>query len=64
VTHGSSLCLNLIHSTPLNLGGFLPWLLDLKEHCTPVLKAEQVGNSGQLVRPAVDLHDPPALLLG
>jgi hypothetical protein len=64
VTHGSSLCLNLVHPLALNLGGLFPRLLHLKEHRTPVLQAQQVWHARQLVRPAVNLHDPPALLFG
>jgi hypothetical protein len=56
--------LDLVHAPPLNLGRLFPRLLDLQEHGTPVLEAEQVGDARQLVRASVDLHDPPALLLG
>jgi len=64
VTHGSSLCLDLVHAPPLNLGGFLPWLLDLKEHRSPLLQTEQVGYASELIRPAVDFHNPPAVGFG
>jgi hypothetical protein len=60
----AALRLDLIHAAGLNLGGLLAGLLHFQKHRPPALQAKQVWDAGQLVRAAVDLHDPPALLFG
>jgi hypothetical protein len=64
VTDRTALRLDLVHAAGLDRGGFLAGPLDFQKHGLPALEAEQVGDSRQLVRAAVNLHDPPALLFG
>jgi hypothetical protein len=64
VTDRTALRLDLVHAAGLNRGGFLAGLLHLQKHRPPILEAEQVRDASQLVRAAMNLHDPPAALLG
>jgi len=60
----AALRLDLVHAAGLNLSGFFAGLLHFQKHRPTSLQAKQVRDAGQLVRAAVDLHDPPALLFG
>jgi hypothetical protein len=60
----AALRLDLIHAAGLNLGGLLAGLLHFQKHRPTSLQAKQVRDAGQLVRAAVDLHDPPATGFG
>jgi hypothetical protein len=62
VAHCTALRLDLVHASGLDFGGLLSRLLHFQKHSPPILEAEQVGHASQLVRPAVNLHDPPAAL--
>jgi hypothetical protein len=64
VADRTALRLDLVHATGLNRGGLLAGLLHFQKHRPPVLEAEQVWYASQLVRAAMNLHDPPAALLG
>jgi hypothetical protein len=64
VTERSALRLYFVHAVRLNRGGFFAGLLDLQEHSTATSNAEQVRDSSELIRPAVNLHHPPAELFG
>jgi len=64
VADRAALRLDLVHAASLYLGRLLARLLDLQKHGPPVPQAEEVGDASQLVRPAVNLHHPPAALFG
>lgn len=49
------------HPPLLERRRLLAGLLDLQPHGLPPLEAEQVGYPGELVRPAVNLDDVPAV---
>ncbi len=55
---------DFFHAAVLDFGRLFSRLLDLQEDGTTGLEAQQVRNASQLVRPAVDLHDPPAGCFG
>jgi hypothetical protein len=56
--------LDLVHATSLDFGRPLAWLLHFQKHRPPFLEAEQIWDASQLIRAAVDLHDPPAARFG
>jgi hypothetical protein len=55
---------DLVHASSLQRRGPLARLLDFEKHRPAPPQAEQVRHASQLMRPAVDLHDPPAGLFG
>jgi len=58
----AALRLDLIHAAGLNLGGFFAGLLHFQKHRPPALQAKQIGDAGQLIRAAMNLHHPVAAL--
>jgi hypothetical protein len=56
--------LDLSHPQFLELRRLLAGLLHLEEDGAAAVEAEQVGDTRELVRPAVELHAPPAELFG
>jgi hypothetical protein len=62
VTEGTALCFDLVHAAALNLGRLLAGLFHFQKYGAALLEAQQVGYASQLIRPAVNLHDPPAAL--
>jgi hypothetical protein len=60
MTRGSADSLDLVHPLNLNRGRLLAGPLDLQEYSPTPIYTKQVWHSCQLVRPPVDLHDPPA----
>jgi hypothetical protein len=64
VARHAALRFNLVHAASLERRRLLAGLLDFEKHCPALLQAQQVRNASKLMRPAVNLHDPPSGFFG